>query len=133
MKLQPKVPGGSEGKESACSVGNSRFNPWVGKIPLEKEMATHSNILAWRIPWTEEPGRLQCMRSQRLKHDSVIKTLTFCIQVKKGPVVLQAPEQDSLDSNVSGYQGQGHNITARRVVVDAFKSPTGLIQTKESD
>ena len=33
------------------------FDPWVGKI-LEKEMATHSNILAWRIPWTEEPGRL---------------------------------------------------------------------------
>ena len=35
------------------------FNPWVGKIPLEKGMATHSTILAWRIPWTEEPGRLQ--------------------------------------------------------------------------
>ena len=53
MKLQLKLPGGSEGKESACNVGNSRFNPWVGKIPLEKEMATHSSILAWRIPWTE--------------------------------------------------------------------------------
>ena len=35
------------------------FNPWVGKIPLEKGMATHSTILAWRIPWTEEPGGLQ--------------------------------------------------------------------------
>ena len=34
------------------------FYPWVGKIPLEEEMATHSSILAWRIPWTEEPGRL---------------------------------------------------------------------------
>ena len=34
--------------------------------PLEKEMATHSSILAWRIPWTEEPGRLQSMRSQEL-------------------------------------------------------------------
>ena len=33
------------------------FDPWVRKIPLEKEMATHSNILAWRFPWTEEPGR----------------------------------------------------------------------------
>ena len=92
MKLQLKLPGGSEGKESACNVGNSRFNPWVGKIPLEKVMATHSSILAWRIPWTEEPGGLQSMRSQRLKHDSVIKTSTFCIQVKKGPAVLQAPE-----------------------------------------
>ena len=37
----------------------TRFNPWVGKIPLEEEMATHSNILIWRILWTEEPGRLQ--------------------------------------------------------------------------
>ena len=37
--------------------------------PLEKEMATHSSILAWRIPWTEEPGRLQSMGSQRVGHD----------------------------------------------------------------
>ena len=37
--------------------------------PLEKEMATHSNILAWRIPWSEEPGRLQSMGSQRVRHD----------------------------------------------------------------
>ena len=36
--------------------------------PLEKGMATHSSILAWRIPWTEEPGRLQSMRSQRVGH-----------------------------------------------------------------
>ena len=37
--------------------------------PLEKEMATHSSILAWRLPWTEEPGRLQFMGSQRVGHD----------------------------------------------------------------
>ena len=37
--------------------------------PLEKGMATHSSILAWKIPWTEEPGRLQSMRLQRLGHD----------------------------------------------------------------
>ena len=36
---------------------------------LEKEMATHSSTLAWKIPWTEEPGRLQSMRSQRVGHD----------------------------------------------------------------
>jgi len=34
------------------------FNPWVRKIPLEEETATHSSILAWRIPWMEEPGEL---------------------------------------------------------------------------
>ena len=37
--------------------------------PLEKEMATHSSTLAWKIPWTEEPGRLQSMGSQRVGHD----------------------------------------------------------------
>ena len=39
--------------------------------PLEKGMATHSSILAWKIPWTEEPGRLQSMGSQRVGHDLV--------------------------------------------------------------
>ena len=37
--------------------------------PLEKGMATHSSILAWRIPWTEETGRLQSMGSQKVRHD----------------------------------------------------------------
>ena len=37
--------------------------------PLEKEMVTHSSILAWRVPWTEKPGRLQSMRSQTVRHD----------------------------------------------------------------
>ena len=37
--------------------------------PMEKGMATHSSTLAWRIPWTEEPGRIQSMRSQRVRHD----------------------------------------------------------------
>ena len=39
------------------------------KDPLEKEMAIHSNTLAWKIPWTEEPGRLQSMGSQRVRHN----------------------------------------------------------------
>ena len=46
---------------------------WVQSLgredPLEKEMATHSNILAWKIPWTEEPGGLQSMGSPRVGHD----------------------------------------------------------------
>ena len=49
------------------------WETWVRSLgwedPLEKEMATHSSILAWRIPWTEEPGRLQFMGSQRVGHD----------------------------------------------------------------
>ena len=42
---------------------------WVQVDPLKKEMAAHSSILAWRIPWTEEPGGLQSMESQRVRHD----------------------------------------------------------------
>ena len=37
--------------------------------PLEKEMVIHSSTIAWKIPWTKEPGRLQCMESQRVEHD----------------------------------------------------------------
>ena len=39
------------------------------EVSLEKEMATHSSIVAWEIPWTEEPGGLQSMESQRARHD----------------------------------------------------------------
>ena len=47
----------------------TRVQPLSQKDPLEKEMATHFNILAWRIPWTKEPGGLQSMGSQRVGHD----------------------------------------------------------------
>ena len=46
------------------------------KDPLEKGMATHSSVFAWRIPWTEEPGRLHSMGSQRVGHDRVTNTHT---------------------------------------------------------
>ena len=46
------------GKESACQCRRHGVNPRVRKDPLEKDMATHSSILAWEIPWREEPGRL---------------------------------------------------------------------------
>ena len=61
-------PGGSEVKASACNAGDlGSILEW--EDPLEKEKAAHSAILAWRIPWTEESGRLQSMGSQRVGHD----------------------------------------------------------------
>jgi len=54
-----KVPGYNAG-DQVQSLGR--------EDPLEKEMATHSSILAWKIPWTEEPGRLQSMGLQRVGH-----------------------------------------------------------------
>ena len=66
------------GKESACNTGD------LGSIPgwedaLEKGMATHSNILAWRIPWTKETGRLRSMGSQRVGHNCATNTFTFTL------------------------------------------------------
>ena len=61
-------PGGSAVKNLS-----SRQETWIQSLgwedPLEKEMATHSSILAWEIPQTEEPGGLQSMWSQRVRHD----------------------------------------------------------------
>ena len=56
-------PHSSVGKESACNAGDLGLIPGLGR-PLEKEMATHSSTLAWKISWMEEPGRLQSMGSQ---------------------------------------------------------------------
>ena len=53
----------SAGEESACNAGDPGSIPGSGRS-LEKEMATHSSVLAGKIPWTEEPGRLQSMGSQ---------------------------------------------------------------------
>ena len=58
-------PGGSDGKELACSARD--LSLILGQEDaLEKEMATHSSIFAWRIPWTKEPGGLQSMGSHRV-------------------------------------------------------------------
>ena len=61
-------PGNSDGKESACNVGDLGSIPGLGK-PLEKGMKTHCSILAWRTPWTQEAGGLQSMEPQRIGHD----------------------------------------------------------------
>ena len=62
-------PGGSEVKVSAWNAGNPGSIPELGRSPGEGKMATHSSTLAWRIPWREEPGRLQSMGLQRVGHD----------------------------------------------------------------
>ena len=61
-------PGGSQGKTSACNVGD-QVRSLSQEDPLEKEMAIHSSTLAWKIQWTDKPGRLLSMGSQRVRHD----------------------------------------------------------------
>ena len=77
--MELDFPGSSDGKESAYKAGD------LGSIPgslnqedsLERGMAIHSLILAWRIPWTEEPGALQSMVLQRVRHDWATNTFPF--------------------------------------------------------
>ena len=66
LSVSPKIslPRWLSGEESSCRCRRREFDPWVGKIPLEEERATHSRILAWKIPGTEAPGGLQSMGSQ---------------------------------------------------------------------
>ena len=68
----PQASQGLGGKESICQAGDTGSVPAL-KDPLEKGMATHSSILAWKIPWTEEPGGIQFTGSQRVRHDLATK------------------------------------------------------------
>ena len=68
----PQASWGLGGKESICQAGDTGSIPVI-KDPLEKGMATHSSILAWEIPWTEEPAGIQSTGSQRVRHDLATK------------------------------------------------------------
>ena len=62
-------PGGLEGKSRLLAMRETRVRFLGWEDPLEKEMAIHSSTLAWKIPWMEEPDRLQSMGSQRVGHN----------------------------------------------------------------
>ena len=68
MHCEQGFPGGSDGKNPS-SLQETQVWPLSQEDPLEKGMATHSSILVWRIPWTEEPGGLQSMGLQRAGHN----------------------------------------------------------------
>ena len=65
-------------KNLSINAGGRGSIPGLGRS-LEKDMITHSSILAWRSPWTEEPGRLQYMGLHRVGHSWVTKTFTFTL------------------------------------------------------
>ena len=60
-------------KELACQLKETRIRSLGPEDPLEKEMATHTSILAWKIPWTEEPDRLTVYGITRVGHDLTTK------------------------------------------------------------
>ena len=86
-------PGGSDGKESPCNVGDMDSIPGLGRSP-EKGMATYSSILAWAIPQTEKPGSLQSVGSQRVGHDWVTK------KQKNGAFYVRMAELNSCNNTI---------------------------------
>ena len=68
-------PGSSDGKETACNQ-ETQVQSLGGEDLLEMTVTTHSSIIAWRILWTEEPGVLQPMGSQKVRHDWATNTHT---------------------------------------------------------
>ena len=73
LESKCKIPGGSVVKNLPANTGDARDMGLIldSEDPLEEEMATYFSILAWRIPWTEEPGGLQSTGSQRIRHDGM--------------------------------------------------------------
>ena len=81
------------------------WETWVRSLgqedPLEKEMVTHSSILAWRIPWMEEPGGLQSMGSQRVRHDWT--TSLSLSHVRRGKGALWVPFYKGINTIHEGF------------------------------
>jgi len=80
--------GGSDSNESACNAGDPSSIPGQ-EDPLEEGMATHSNILAWEMPWTKEPGGLQSMGSQ----SGTIQQLTLSTKLINHVVIVLGEQQ----------------------------------------
>ena len=83
LKGFPGSPGSASGKDSTCQWGKHKkcgiFLGW--EDPLEEGMATHASILAWKIPWTEEPGGLQSMGCSLRGHkESPQSTQAWCME-----------------------------------------------------
>ena len=79
------LPRWHSGKESACQCRRWKrcgFDPGSGRFPGE-EMATHSSILAWKIPWIEKPGGLQSMESLRIRHNWMTQHKHMCIYLNQ--------------------------------------------------
>ena len=79
---------------AACQGGRRRrprFDPWAGTIPWRRKWQPHSSVLAWRLPWTEEPGGLQSIGSQRVGHDRVTDTHYSAETLRPGTAFFRIP------------------------------------------
>ena len=109
-------PGGASGKESACQCRRCKrggFSPWVGKIVGGKGTATHSSVLALEIPWTEEPGRLQCIGLQSQTQRKRLSTRSH----RNGLILATLPDckwpPESAGSGVPDERAYLHRLRSR--------------------
>ena len=103
------LSGGSDSRESSCNTGD-----WVQSLgqkdPLEKGMANHSRILVWKIPWTEDPGRLQSMELQRVRHNWATNTFTLWHIILLGKHNLKKSLADGLCSRLQRFSRETEDI-----------------------
>ena len=85
MAKYPRASLVAQSVKNLPAVQKTRVRSLSWEDPLEKEMATHSSTLAWRIPWRKEPGRLQSMGSQRVS--TVLSDFTFTFTLSIVPVI----------------------------------------------
>ena len=114
------------------------WDTWVqslgGKDPLEREMATYSSVLAWEIPWTEEPGGLQSTGSQRVGPNRVTNTFTFIhhwglpwwLSSKKNLPVMQETQVQSLGQEDSPGERNGNPSSILAWRIPWTEEPDGL-------
>ena len=106
------LPRWISGKGSTCQCRRRRrhgFNPLNWEYLLEKETATHSSILVWKIPWTEEPEGLQSIGSQRVRHDLVTEQTCNTVRTRRPAKSLQSCPTlcDPIDGNPPGSPTPG--------------------------
>ena len=115
-------PCGSDGKESACNEGDLGLICGLGRSPGGGH-DNHSSILAWRIPWTEEPGGLQSMGSQRVRHDWVTKHSTAHQGFPGGSVVMNPPAVQEMKVQFLSLEDPLEKETVTNFSILAWKIP----------
>ena len=89
MSSESDFPGGTVVKDKPANGGDARDSSWVRSLvwedALEQEVTIHSSIFPWEIPWTVEPGGLQSMGSQRVRHDSAHSVIRKPVLVPHSP------------------------------------------------
>ena len=109
------------------AVRETRVRSRGREYPLEKEMATHSSILAWKISWTEEPGRLQSMGSLRVGHDwaTSLSLSSACMRAQSHPTLYNPMDRGPPDSSVHGIS-QGRILLLMWVAVSCSRGSSWL-------